>query len=66
MCCNYGPDGMAAASHYDCVLIPNAEKAAAPSTALAFNALCGRLFVTAKGAVAATICCKHNYKKITN
>ena len=64
MCCGYGSNGMGT-NGFDCVMIPGAEKSVAPSTALAFNAFCGKSagLVTVKGMTAKTICCKQINKE---
>jgi len=61
MCCQYGTDGnKIATAGYDCLQIPGAAKAAAPSTAVAPK-LCGTKMglVTAAGVAQVTICSAH-------
>lgn len=57
-CCAYGSGKTAGvnAKGYDCVEIPNAEKVA--NGALVNDRICGRVFVSASGNTAATICCE--------
>jgi len=58
LCCGYGTDGKKTTG-YDCLIIPGAQKAAAPSALIPNQAFCGVNLVTADGGKAAkTICSK--------
>ena len=60
-CCGYGTDGAKDVAVYDCLIIPGAEKAAAPYVKLSGAAQCGGakgLVDAAAGMIATTVCSK--------